>query len=137
MNATLNFYPWNKWNEYRNIIVAAKQAIGYTQKVTPQEAKPGSIKVICTEIPPFLCDYALIKSGSVEGFTNALLWYFGFRDDDRIIAMDKMLSNIMGGQVREIKDGADSVQRNINPEPEVSGESRPREADGDSGRFLW
>ena len=132
----LNFYPWNKWNDYRDLIVQAKQATGYPHKVTPKQAEPGCGKVICTEPPPFLCDYALIKSGSVEGFTHALLWYFGLREDSRIITMDKMLSKIMGGEVKEIPDGTDS-ERHINPEPEVATQPRPRKTDGDSGGSLW
>lgn len=136
MNDTLNFYPWSEWNKYRDIIVAAKQATGYPYQVTPTEAKAGCKRTICTEPPPFLCDYGLVKSGSVEGFTNALLWYFGLRDDDRIVTMDKMLSKLMGGEVKEIADGSQG-ERNINPEPETDDKPRPRKTDGDSGGLLW
>lgn len=132
----LNFYPWSNWNVSRETIVAAKKATGYPYQVTPREAKPGDAKVICTEIPPFLCDYALVKSGSVEGFTNALLWYFGLRDDDRIVTMDKMLSRIMGAEVKEIADG-DNGEQYVNPEPETDTEPRPRKTDGNSGSSLW
>jgi hypothetical protein len=132
----LNFYPWSDWNVYRETIVSAKQATGYPHKVTPKQAEPGDDKVICTEPPPFLCDYALVKSGSVEGFTNALLWYFGLREDNRIVTMDKMLSRIMGAEVKEVADG-DSDERYVNPKPETDNQPRPRKTDGDSGSGLW
>lgn len=133
----LNFYPWNKWNDSRETIIQAKKATGYPYQITPKEAKVGDVKVICTEPPPFICDYALVKSESLEGFTNALLWYLDLREDKRVITMDKMLSKIMGGEVKEIPDGRDTSQREVNPEPETIAESRPRKTDGDSGGILW
>jgi len=134
----LPFYPWNKWAEHRDIIVAAKQATGYTQKITPRPAQPGDKKVICIETPPFICDYAIVKSGTVEGFTHALLWLFGIRQDKRIITAAKMLSDLMGGQVKEITDERiDTSRQHVNPEPKTVVEPRPREADGYSSGVLW
>lgn len=101
MNVTLNFYPWNKWPEYRSVIVEAKKIVNSGITVTPTEALPGAERVIAVEVPNFICDYALVKSGSVEGFTAALEWYFGVKDDPRVTTAAKMLSRIMGGEVVE------------------------------------
>lgn len=134
----LPFHPWDKWADYRDIIVQAKQATGYTQKVTPRAARAGDTKVICIETPPFICDYAIVKSGTVEGFTHALLWLFGIRQDKRIITAAKMLTDLMGGQVKEItNERIDTSRQHINPEPENVVEPRPRETDGHSAGLLW
>jgi len=134
----LPFHPWNKWAEYRDTIIAAKQATGYTQKIVPRPAQPGDTKVICVETPPFLCEYAIVKSGSVEGFTHALLWLLGIREDKRIVTMAKMLTNLMGEKVKEItNERTDTARQHINPEPENVVEPRPRETDGYSAGVLW
>lgn len=134
----LPFHPWNKWAEHRDIIIAAKQATGYTKKITPRPAKAGDTKIICTETPPFICDYAIVKSGSVEGFTHALLWLLGIREDKRIITAEKMMSNLMGATVKEItNEPTDPSRQYVNPEPTNVVEHRPREADGDSRGVLW
>jgi hypothetical protein len=140
---TLNFYPWNQWNKYKHLIVDAKKQTGVTTQVIPQEATPGCGRVICVEPPPFLCDYALIQSGSVAGFTAALLWFFGIKEDDRVITVAQTLSQIMGGKVVEHLEERDYGDRLINPEPTVlvdkdsSVEHRPRKTDGDSAGYLW
>lgn len=135
----LHFYPWDKWPEHRDVIVSAKQATGYTGKVVPCEAKPGLMRVVAVEVPPFLCDYALVKSGTVEGFTAALEWYFGLRDDPRVVTVQKMLSRIMGQEVFEHLEERDYGDRLINPrsEPAKPVKSRPRKTDGDRVGSLW
>jgi hypothetical protein len=140
---TLNFYPWNEWNKYKHLIVDAKKQTGVTAQVVPQEAKPGCDRVICVEPPPFLCDYALVKSGSVAGFTAALLWLFNIKEDDRIVTVQKMLSRLMGGEVFEHLEERNYGDREINPSPVVldtedgDSEPRPRQADGHSAGYLW
>ena len=134
----LPFYPWNQWDKYKSLIVQAKQATGITDQVLPQEAKPGSMRVICVEPPPFLCDYALIKAGNVAGFTEALLWFFEIKEDKRVITVQKMLSKIMGGQVFEHLTERNYGDKIINPEPETEVvEPRPRKTDGNSAGYLW
>jgi hypothetical protein len=100
----LHFYPWDKWPEYRSVITEAKNSINSGITVTPTEARPGALKVLAVEVPNFICDYALVKSGSVEGFVAALEWYFGVKDDPRVTTAAKMLSHIMGGEVVERYD---------------------------------
>ncbi len=139
----LPFYPWSEWDKHKAVIVQAKKATGVTDQVLPREAKPGDMRVVCVEPPPFLCDYALIKSGSVAGFTDALLWFFGIKKDERVITVAQMLSRIMGGEVFEHLEERDYSERLINPEPNVlasknsNPEPRPRETDGDSAGYLW
>lgn len=102
MTATrLHFYPWDKWPEYRSVIAEAKNNINSGLTVTPTQALPGAVRVIAVEKPDFICDYALVKSGSLEGFTAALEWYFGVKEDPRVTTAAKMLSQIMGGEVIE------------------------------------
>lgn len=135
---TFSFYPWSEWSKYKSVIVQAKQATGVTEQVLPREAKPGDRRVVCVEPPPFLCDYALIKSGSVAGFTQALLWFFGIKEDERVVTVAQMLSRIMGGEVIEHFEERNYGDRFINPEPEPEVvEHRPRKTDGDSAGFLW
>lgn len=138
VNSTLNFYPWSEWQNYRDIIVAAKKATGIDVAVTPREAQAGNMKVVCVKEPPFLCDYALIQSGSVEGFTSALLWYFGIKDDPRVITVEKTLSKIFGAKVTKV-EGKKHEDRIVNPEPkpEIVVKPRPRDADRDSSGYLW
>lgn len=133
----LPFYPWNQWDKYKSLIVQAKQATGITEQVLPQEAKPGCGRVICVESPPFLCDYALIQSGSVKGFTAALLWLFNIKEDNRIVTVAQMLSRIMGDNVVEHSEERNYGDREINPEPEVIVKPRPRQTNGDSAGYLW
>jgi hypothetical protein len=135
----IHFYPWDKWSEYRSVLVQAKQATGYTEKVTPSEAKPGSMRVIAVEVPPFLCDYALVKSGTVGGFTAALKWYFGLSNDPRVVTVEKMLSKIMGGEVFEHLEERDYGERLINPTPEPASpvKSRSGETNRDRVGSLW
>lgn len=139
----LPFYPWSAWDKHKTIIIQAKQATGITDQVLPREAQPGDMRVVCVEPPPFLCDYALIKSGNVAGFTEALLWFFGIKEDGRVVTVQQMLSRIMGGQVLEQLEDIDYGDRLINPEPVVlvvedsSVEHRPREAEWGSPGYLW
>jgi hypothetical protein len=134
----LNFYPWNKWVEYRPVIIEAKKLVNDGLAVTPTEAIPGCGKVICVETPPFLCDYAIIKSGTVEGFTAALQWYLNGQQDPRVITMAKMLTNIIGAEVKELDyERIDTTTQHVNPEPETVVEHRPRETNRDSSRTLW
>ena len=99
--------------------------------------------MLCVEPPPFLCDYALIQSGSVKGFTAALLWFFGIKEDERVITIQQMLSRIMGGKVVQHLEERDYGDRLINPQPNVlvdkdsSVEHRPREAEWGSAGYLW
>jgi hypothetical protein len=97
----LYFYPWDKWPEYRSVVAKAKDSINSGISVTPTQALPGALRVVAVEVPDFICDYALVKSGSVEGFMAALEWYFGVKDDPRVTTAEKMLSHIMGGEVVE------------------------------------
>jgi hypothetical protein len=134
----LNFYPWTKWAEYRPTIIEAKKLVNNDVSVTPAQAIPGCAKVICVETPPFLCDYAIVKSGTVEGFTAALQWYINGEEDPRVITMAKMMSNIMGATVKEIDyDRIDTQTQYVNPEPKPVVEHRPRQANRDSDRSLW
>lgn len=134
----LPFYPWSEWGKHKALVVQAKQATGVTEQVLPREAKPGDMNVVCVEPPPFICNYALIKSGSVAGFTEALLWFFGVKKDKRVVTVQQMLSRIMGGEVFEHLNERNYGDRFINPEPEADVvESRPRKADGNSTGFLW
>lgn len=98
----LNFYPWNRWNEYKATIVQAKHETGITEQLKPVQAVPGCGKTIAVEPPPFLTDHALIRSHSVAAFVQALLWYVNDEDtNDRYTSAGKQLSQWMGGHVVE------------------------------------
>lgn len=52
------------------------------------------------EMPPFACDYALVRSDA--GMKDALAWACGLTEDRRAASIATWLEQNMGGKVREI-----------------------------------
>jgi len=48
-----------------------------------------------------MCDYAYVAKPTVESLTQALSWCLGLVEDARGVTIGRMLSEIMGGEVRE------------------------------------
>lgn len=98
----LNFYPWESWAEYRDLIVQAKKETGITEQLKPVAAQPGCGKAIAVQPPPFLCEHALVRTPNVAVFVHALLWYVtDSTDDNRYTSMEKQLTQWVGGPVVE------------------------------------
>lgn len=99
----LNFYPWESWAEYRDVIVQAKKETGITEQLKPTAAQAGCGKAIAVQPIPFLCDHALVRSQNVAAFVHALLWYVSDdSNDSRYTSAAKQLTQWLGGPVEEI-----------------------------------
>lgn len=70
--------------------------------VKPRQARYGDARVVATEAPDFLCEYALIGN-DMEGTEAALQWAVGGGDDYRAKGFADLLSVWMGGEVRELE----------------------------------
>lgn len=87
-------------------IKQAKAELDTDVKLIPVLAQPGARKVLAiAERPSFICDHALIRDvKNIEGLKAALHWYITGEPDSRVTTIQKWLSMIMGGEVREITD---------------------------------
>lgn len=106
----LCIYPWKPSKETMAGIRAGK-ALADAQrpeeariKAMPRPAVPGSPAPVLAigERPNFACDYALIQSGTPEGYAAAIEWAVYGKDDPRIATMEKWLSLTLGCDVVEI-----------------------------------
>jgi hypothetical protein len=96
-------YIWG--NPDMTKLKAAKDMLDlpYLLKRTP--ARPGapgiSGRVLAFgEMPPFACDYALVRSDA--GMKDALSWACGLTEDRRAASIATWLTNILGGKVVEL-----------------------------------
>ena len=89
------------------ILAMLKQAKAQLQTsilISPERAVPGSpgrVLAIGSK-PNFLCDYAYVANPTVESLTQALAWCLHLKEDVRGVTIARMLSEIMGGEVKEI-----------------------------------
>ena len=82
----------------------AKAQLNTGQLISPERAVPGSpgrVLAIGSK-PNFLCDYAYVAEPTVESLTQALAWCLELKEDARGVTIGRMLSEIMGGEVREV-----------------------------------
>lgn len=86
-------------------IKEAKASMGLDFLVVPRDAHDGlNGRVLAYgEVPPFLCDYALVGGKTPqEGLVAALKWVLLGGDDPRATPVTKTLSNIFGVPVKEL-----------------------------------
>jgi len=98
----LYFYPWTRWEEYKPIIIEAKNMVIPEYKVKPSQATFLCGRFVAVETPPFLGDYALMKSKNVDSWKNALLWAFNVTDNPGAHGIIGQLENIFGHPVVEL-----------------------------------
>lgn len=101
----LYVYPWEEWPQQRERARAAKEALGITEMIKPTPARAGTPGIAGRvlafgEMPPFACDYALVRSDA--GMKDALAWACGLTEDRRAATIATWLTNTLGGKVVEL-----------------------------------
>ena len=101
----LPVYPRRPQGTTLELLKQAKAQLQTSLLISPENAVPGSPGRILAigEKPNFLCDYAYVANPTVESLTQALAWCLGLQEDARGVTIGRMLSEIMGGEVRELR----------------------------------
>ena len=102
----LPVFPTVPTGDTLTALKTAKSQLNTRVLIQPVKAVPGSpgrILAIGSK-PNFLCDYAYVAEPTVESLTAALSWCLGLKEDARGVTIGRMLSEIMGGEVREVDD---------------------------------
>lgn len=102
----LPVYPRKPTGENLELIKIAKQSLSVNFKIQVCDAVPGSpgrVLAIGSK-PNFLCEYAYVANPTVESLTQALAWCLHLKEDVRGVTIARMLSEIMGGEVKEIAE---------------------------------
>lgn len=102
----LPVWPQKPEGQTLEMLKQAKQQLQTSLLISPERAAPGSpgrVLAIGSK-PNFLCDYAYVAEPTVESLTAALSWCLGLKEDARGVTIGRMLSEIMGGEVREVDD---------------------------------
>lgn len=100
----LPVYPQKPQEPILGMLRQAKAQLNISFKISPERAVPGSpgrVLAIGSK-PDFICDYAYVANPTVESLTSALAWCLGLREDPRGVTMGRMLSEIFGGEVKEL-----------------------------------
>ena len=96
----LHLHPWPF--PALDAVRSAKAALDLPFLVKPQPARPGA-RVLCSEIPGWACDYAIVRGNDPESFQWALLWVLGEVEyDARATTIPQWLSAQFGAEVREL-----------------------------------
>lgn len=100
----LPVFPRKPQGDVLELLKQAKAKLSTTLLISPENAVPGSPGRVLAigEKPTFMCDYAYVASPTVESLTQALSWCLGLVEDARGVTIGRMLSEIMGGEVREL-----------------------------------
>lgn len=100
----LPIYPHKPTGKVLDLIRQAKQKLAVDFQVQPVDAVPGSPGRVLAlqETPNFLCDHALVQNLTVESLTAALAYVLELNDDPRGVTVRRMLTEIFGGEVREV-----------------------------------
>ena len=105
----LPVWPQKPQEPILTMLKQAKQQLNTSLLISPERAVPGSpgrVLAIGSK-PNFLCDYAYVAEPTVESLTAALSWCLGLKEDARGVTIGRMLSEIMGGEVREVATDSD------------------------------
>ena len=105
----LPVWPQKPEGQTLEMLKQAKQQLNISLLISPVKAVPGSpgrVLAIGSK-PNFLCDYAYVATPTVESLTAALEWCLGLKEDARGVTIGRMLSEIIGGEVREIATDSD------------------------------
>lgn len=105
----LPVWPQKPQEPILSLLKQAKAQLQTSLLISPERAVPGSpgrVLAIGSK-PNFLCDYAYVAEPTVESLTAALEWCLGLKEDARGVTIGRMLSEIMGGEVREVATDSD------------------------------
>lgn len=102
----LQIHPWPPSDEQMGLIREAKVSLNTDVKVMPTRAAPGThARVLALgELPPWVCDAALVKDcTNVESLTAALEWLLlAPADDTRGFMVLDYLEAVFGMGVKEL-----------------------------------
>jgi hypothetical protein len=100
----LPIYPQKPQGPILEALKQAKANLHLNYLISPEKAAPGSPGRVLAigEKPNFLCEYAYVANPTVESLQAALSWVLGITEDARGVTIARMLSEIMGGEVKEI-----------------------------------
>lgn len=100
----LPVWPQKPEGQTLEMLKQAKQQLQTSLLISPERAAPGSpgrVLAIGSK-PNFICEYAYVANPTVESLTQALAWCLQLKEDVRGVTIARMLSEIMGGEVKEI-----------------------------------
>lgn len=97
-------YPRKPTGDDLALLKQAKAMMDTDILIQPSDAVPGSPGRILAlrETPPWLCDHALVKNPTTESLKAALEWIIYETEDQRGTTIEKTLTEIFGGPVKEI-----------------------------------
>ena len=100
----LPVYPRKPVGAVLEALKQAKSKLPTSLLISPENAVPGSPGRVLAigEKPNFLCDYAYVKEPTVESLEQALAWCLELKEDTRGVTIGRMLSELWGGEVKEI-----------------------------------
>jgi hypothetical protein len=104
----LPVYPRKPVGAVLEALKQAKAKLPTGILITPENAVPGSPGRVLAigEKPNFLCDYAYVKEPTVESLEQALAWCLELKEDTRGVTIGRMLSELWGGEVKEIANNS-------------------------------
>lgn len=88
---------------------AAKESLDLPFKVVPRPAAPGGAeRILCIgTAPDWAQDYALVPSTESPGLAAAVRWVLTSEYDSRATTAAKWLSEVLGGEVKELEPETD------------------------------
>jgi hypothetical protein len=100
----LPIYPQKPQGAILEALKQAKVNLDLNYLISPEKAVPGSPGRVLAigEKPNFLCDYAYVKEPTVDSLQQALAWCLELKEDARGVTIGRMLSELWGGEVKEI-----------------------------------
>jgi hypothetical protein len=100
----LPIYPSKPQGAILEALKQAKVNLDLSYLISPEKAVPGSPGRVLAigEKPNFLCEYAYVANPTVESLQSALSWVLGLTEDPRGVTVARMLSELWGGEVKEI-----------------------------------
>jgi hypothetical protein len=104
----LPIYPQKPQGTILEALKQAKVNLDLNYLISPEKAVPGSPGRVLAigEKPNFLCDYAYVKEPTVESLQQALSWCLELKEDTRGVTIGRMLSELWGGEVKEIANNS-------------------------------
>ena len=100
----LPVWPQKPQEPILGMLKQAKAQLQTSLLISLERAVPGSpgrVLAIGSK-PNFLCEYAYVANPTVESLTQALAWCLGLKEDVRGVTIARILSEFMGGEVKEV-----------------------------------
>ena len=99
----LHIHPHPLTPDRRQRLNEAYQRLSPRPKFSVEAAVPGCGRVLAFEYPEFVAEVALVSdSTTAENLGAAILAALGLRPDTRVVSMERMLSRMLGADVKEV-----------------------------------